>query len=59
MQKIEENLRELLKKIVITSEQVAASSEELTSTIQQSQVSSQGVANTIEEISKAATEQAQ
>ena len=52
------SLREFLVQVVETSQQVAASSEELTATSQQSATAAEEVARTIEEIAKGATNQA-
>ncbi len=52
------NLREFINQIVETSQQVAASAEELTATSQQSALAAEEVAKTIEEIAKGASEQA-
>ena len=55
---VTDNLREFIKQIESTSEQVASSSEELTATSQQSAIAAEEVARTIEEIAKGASDQA-
>ena len=57
-QTITVNLREFVKQVSDTSNQVAASSEELTLTSQQSASAADEVARAIEEIAKSANEQA-
>lgn len=59
IEKIEANLRSLIKAIGNTSEHVAASSEELTATSQQAAIAANEVAKAIDEIAKGATDQAQ
>ncbi|MCT4542075.1 MAG: methyl-accepting chemotaxis protein [Vallitalea sp.] len=56
--KMQLNFTDLIKKISLTSQQVASSSEELTATSQQSATASEEVAKTIENIAKGASEQA-
>ncbi|WP_026894704.1 methyl-accepting chemotaxis protein [Clostridiisalibacter paucivorans] len=56
---IEDNLRNMIKKVGDTSEQVTSSSEELTATTQQSSIAAEEVAKTISEIAEGATNQAQ
>ncbi|SET10574.1 methyl-accepting chemotaxis sensory transducer with Cache sensor [Natronincola peptidivorans] len=58
-QTITDNLREFIKQIADTSQQVASSSEALTITSQQSAMAADEVAKTIEEIAKGAGEQAE
>ncbi|MCC5910389.1 MAG: methyl-accepting chemotaxis protein [Clostridiaceae bacterium] len=58
-QNITENLRDFIKQVVDTSQQVASSSEELTATSQQSATAADEVAKTIEEIARGANDQAQ
>lgn len=58
VQKIEENLRQLVQSMLSTSEQVAGSSEELTAISQQAASASGEVSKAIDEIAKGATEQA-
>ncbi len=58
VQSVTMNLRKLLGEIQRTSEQVAASSEELTATSQQTSASADEVASTITEIARGASEQA-
>lgn len=53
-----DNITELIKIVVVTTQHVAASSEELTSTTQQSAAAANEVAKTIEEIARGATDQA-
>ena len=57
-QTITDNLREFIKQIIETSQQVAASAEELTATSQQSAIAAEEIARTIEEIAKGASDQA-
>lgn len=52
------SLREIVKEINYSSEQVAAASEELTATSQQSATAAEEVAKTIEEIARGASDQA-
>ncbi len=59
LQSIISSLKEIIADINESAEQVAASSEELTATTQQSTVSSEEVAKTVGEISKSAYDQAQ
>ncbi len=59
VQKIEENLRSLLKNIGSTADQVATSSEALTTTFHQVANTGEEVAKTIQEIAKGATDQAE
>lgn len=58
LQKLIISLREIVKEINYSSEQVAAASEELTATSQQSATSAEEVSKTIEEIAKGASNQA-
>ncbi len=58
VQKIEENLRQLLQSMLTTSEQVASSSEELTAISQQAASAANEVSRAIDEIAQGATEQA-
>lgn len=58
VQKIEENLRQLVLSMLNTSEQVAGSSEELTAISQQAASAANEVSKAIDEIAKGATEQA-
>ncbi len=53
------SLRDIVKEINLSAEQVAQVSEELTATTQQASVSSEEVSRTVEEIAKGASEQAQ
>lgn len=53
-----DNFIELINQVSTTSQQVAASSEELTSTSQQAATAADEVATTIEEIARGATDQA-
>ncbi|SCY07201.1 methyl-accepting chemotaxis protein [Alkaliphilus peptidifermentans] len=57
-QSITVNFSKFFKQVVETSQQVAASSEELTTISQQSAMAAEEVAKTIEEIAKGATDQA-
>lgn len=59
IQVIEENLRDMIGQINITSDSVAASAEELTATSEEISSSSQEVAQTIDEIAKGASDQAE
>lgn len=52
------NLIAIVEKVAFNAEQVAASSEQLTATSEQSAIAAEAVANTIEEISKGAYDQA-
>ncbi len=58
-QTITDNLREVIKEVNDSAQQVAASSEELTATSQQSAAAANEVSKTVEEIAKGASEQAQ
>lgn len=58
LQKITEGLRHIIGEINLSSEQMAAASEELTATSQQTANAAQEVAKTVEEIALGATEQA-
>jgi methyl-accepting chemotaxis protein len=58
LQKITDGLRNIIGEINLSSEQMAAASEELTATSQQTANAAQEVAKTIEEIAQGATEQA-
>ncbi|AKL96910.1 methyl-accepting chemotaxis protein McpB [Clostridium aceticum] len=58
LQNIIHNLREIIKDINHSSQQVAAASEELTATSQQSATAADEVAKTIEEIARSASDQA-
>lgn len=55
---INSNVSQIIKKIMESSEQVAAFAEELTATSQQSVVASDEIAKTIEEIAQSANQQA-
>lgn len=59
VQKVIINLRELLGEVSVNAEKVASSGEELTATTQQASTASEEVANTINEISRGALEQAE
>ena len=59
LQGITNNLRDVIKEIGISSEQVTTSSRELTTISQQSAVTAEEVSKTVEEIAKGASEQAQ
>ncbi|WP_313128421.1 methyl-accepting chemotaxis protein [Anaerocolumna sp.] len=58
LQKITDGLRHIIGEINLSSEQMAAASEELTATSQQTANAAQEVAKTVEEIAQGATEQA-
>jgi len=58
LQKITDGLRHIIGEINLSSEQMAAASEELTATSQQTANAAQEVAKTVEEIALGATEQA-
>lgn len=58
LSKMQRNFIELIKKIAITSEQVASSSQELTAISQQSSLSADELARTIGEIANGSNEQA-
>ncbi len=58
LQNITDNLRKIIRDINNSSGQLAASSEELTATAEQSATASQEVAATVEEIAKGASDQA-
>jgi methyl-accepting chemotaxis protein len=58
LQKITEGLRNIIGEINLSSDQMAAASEELTATSQQTANAAQEVAKTVEEIAQGATEQA-
>ncbi len=57
--KVENNLKDILRNVLTTSESVASSSEELTATSQQSSQAAEEVAETINEIARGASEQAE
>ncbi|WP_432404765.1 methyl-accepting chemotaxis protein [Wukongibacter sp. M2B1] len=58
VQKIEDNLRGIIRQITYNSQNVASSSEELTATSQQASTTANEVARAIEEIANGANEQA-
>ena len=58
-QSITDNLRDIIKEVNYSSEQVTSTSEELTATTQQSAAAAEEIARTADEISKGAAEQAQ
>lgn len=57
-QSIIDNFRRVINEVNITSEQVAAASQELTATSQQSSLASEEVTKTVEEIAQGASDQA-
>ncbi len=59
MQNLVNNLRDIIKEIDHSSEQVLSTSEELTATTQQSAKAVEDVAKTVEEIARGAAEQAE